>query len=67
VEVDLLQKQQIHYFLKVAIAFLPGILILILMKQSLALLHITSNRFRYKKYNQLFDMAYAENFILVSF
>ncbi|XP_024629392.1 ATP-dependent zinc metalloprotease FTSH 12, chloroplastic isoform X1 [Medicago truncatula] len=64
VEVDLLQKQQIHYFLKVAIAFLPGILILILMKQSLAILHLTSSRFLYKKYNQLFDMAYAENFIL---
>lgn len=29
------------------------------------LLHITTNRLLYKKYNQLFDMAYAENFILV--
>ncbi|CAA2991898.1 At1est13 [Olea europaea subsp. europaea] len=27
-------------------------------------LHITTNRFLYKKYNQLFDMAYAENLIL---
>ncbi|CAL5196766.1 unnamed protein product [Lathyrus oleraceus] len=64
VEVDLLQKQQIHYFLKVVIAFLPGILILWLIRESLTLLHITSNRFIYKKYNQLFDMAYADNFIM---
>ncbi|XP_058747323.1 ATP-dependent zinc metalloprotease FTSH 12, chloroplastic isoform X2 [Vicia villosa] len=64
VEVDLLQKQQIHYFLKVVIAFLPGILILWLIRESLTLLHITSNRFIYKKYNQLFDMAYANNFIM---
>ncbi|XP_050221427.1 ATP-dependent zinc metalloprotease FTSH 12, chloroplastic [Mercurialis annua] len=64
VEVDLLQKQQIHYFLKVVIALLPGLLILWLIRESVMLLHITSNRFLYKKYNQLFDMAYAENFIL---
>lgn len=31
------------------------------------LLHITTRRLLYKKYNQLFDMAYAENFILVTF
>ncbi|WJX87517.1 ATP-dependent zinc metalloprotease FTSH 12, chloroplastic, variant 2 [Trifolium repens] len=64
VEVDLLQKKQIHYFLKVAIAFLPGILILWLIRQSLGLLHITSSRFLFKKYNQLYDMVYGENFIL---
>ncbi|EEF48759.1 Cell division protein ftsH, putative [Ricinus communis] len=64
VEVDLLQKRQIHYFLKVVIALLPGLLILWLIRESVMLLHITSNRFLYKKYNQLFDMAYAENFIL---
>ncbi|GAB4836756.1 ATP-dependent zinc metalloprotease FTSH 12, chloroplastic [Ancistrocladus abbreviatus] len=64
VEVDLLQKRQIHYFLRVVIALLPGILILWFIRESLMLLHITSNRFLYKKYNQLFDMAYAENFIL---
>ncbi|CAO2826024.1 unnamed protein product [Amaranthus hypochondriacus] len=64
VEVDLLQKRQIHYFLKVLIAFLPGILILWFMRESVMLLHIASSRFLYKKYNQLFDMAYAENFIL---
>ncbi|THG11505.1 hypothetical protein TEA_013002 [Camellia sinensis var. sinensis] len=64
VEVDLLQKRQIHYFLKVVIALLPGILILWLIRESLMLLHITSKRFLYKKYNQLFDMAYAENFIM---
>ncbi|KAK0596437.1 hypothetical protein LWI29_015699 [Acer saccharum] len=64
VEVDLLQKRQIHYFLKVVIALLPGILILWLIRESVMLLHITSSRFLYKKYNQLFDMAYAENFIL---
>ncbi|XP_047334391.1 ATP-dependent zinc metalloprotease FTSH 12, chloroplastic-like [Impatiens glandulifera] len=63
-EVDLLQKRQIHYFMKVLIALLPGILILWFIRESLMLLHITSNRFLYKKYNQLFDMAYAENFIL---
>ncbi|XP_074302652.1 ATP-dependent zinc metalloprotease FTSH 12, chloroplastic-like [Silene latifolia] len=64
VEVDLLQKRQIHYFMKVLIALLPGILILWFMRESLMLLHITSSRFLYKKYNQLFDVAYSENFIL---
>ncbi|KAK3010144.1 hypothetical protein RJ639_011801 [Escallonia herrerae] len=64
VDVDLLQKKQSHYFLKVLIALLPGILILWFIRESLMLLHITSKRFLFKKYNQLFDMAYAENFIL---
>lgn len=64
VEVDLLQKRQIHYFMKVLVALVPGILILWLIRESVMLLHITSKRFLYKKYNQLFDMAYAENFIL---
>ncbi|XP_059443168.1 ATP-dependent zinc metalloprotease FTSH 12, chloroplastic isoform X1 [Corylus avellana] len=64
VEVDLLQKRQIHYFMKVVMALVPGILILWLIRESVMLLHITSKRFLYKKYNQLFDMAYAENFIL---
>lgn len=62
---DLLQKRQIHYFMKVVIALLPGILMLWFIRESLMLLHITTNRFLYKKYNQLFDMAYADNFILV--
>lgn len=66
VEVDLLQKRQIHYFLKVLFALLPGVLIIWFIKESVMLLHITTNRLLYKKYNQLFDMAYAENFILVS-
>ncbi|XP_077220986.1 FTSH protease 12 isoform X2 [Tasmannia lanceolata] len=64
VEVDLLQKRQIHYFLKVVVALAPGILLLWLIRESVMLLHITSHRYLYKKYNQLFDMAYAENFIL---
>ncbi|XP_011013846.1 PREDICTED: ATP-dependent zinc metalloprotease FTSH 12, chloroplastic [Populus euphratica] len=64
VEVDLLQKRQIHYFLKVVMALVPGLLILWLIREAAMLLHITSKRFLYKKYNQLFDMAYAENFIL---
>ncbi|KAF5728183.1 ATP-dependent zinc metalloprotease FTSH 12 chloroplastic [Tripterygium wilfordii] len=64
VEVDLLQKRQLHYFLKVVMALAPGLLILWLIRESAMLLHITSKRFLYKKYNQLFDMAYAENFIL---
>ncbi|KAG9438959.1 hypothetical protein H6P81_019124 [Aristolochia fimbriata] len=64
VEVDLLQKKQIHYFLKLLIALAPGILILWLIRESVMLLHITSSRYLYKRYNQLFDMAYAENFIL---
>ncbi|WCJ37085.1 ATP-dependent zinc metalloprotease FTSH 12 chloroplastic [Euphorbia peplus] len=63
-EVDLLQKQQIHYFLKVLFALLPGLLILWFIRESVMLLHVTSSRFLYKKYNQLFDMAYAENFIM---
>ncbi|KAK4746081.1 hypothetical protein SAY87_012393 [Trapa incisa] len=64
IEVDLLQKRQIHYFMKILIALLPGIIILWLIRESVMLLHVTSKRFLYKKYNQLFDMAYAENFIL---
>ncbi|KAK4398751.1 ATP-dependent zinc metalloprotease FTSH 12, chloroplastic [Sesamum angolense] len=64
VEVDLLQKRQMHYFLKVVFALLPGLLILWFIRESLMILHITTNRFLYKKYNQLFDMAYAENLIL---
>ncbi|XP_073149013.1 ATP-dependent zinc metalloprotease FTSH 12, chloroplastic [Henckelia pumila] len=65
VEADLLQKKQIHYFLKVVFALLPGILILWFIKEAIMLLHITTNRFYYKKYNQLFDMTYgADNFIL---
>ncbi|KAJ0256660.1 ATP-dependent zinc metalloprotease FTSH 12 [Hirschfeldia incana] len=64
VEVDLLQKRQIHYFMKVFIALLPGLLILWFIRESAMLLLITSKRFLYKKYNQLFDMAYAENFIM---
>lgn len=64
VEVDLLQRKQIHYFFKVVLALLPGILFLWFIRESVMLLHITSRRFLYKKYNQLFDMAYAENFIL---
>lgn len=63
-EVDLLQKRQIHYFLKVLIALLPGILILLVIRESVLLLSITSKRFLYKKYNQIFDLAHAENFIL---
>lgn len=66
-EVDLLQRRQSHYLLKVVIALVPGILVLWFLRESLMLLHITSQRFLYKKYNQLFDMAYAENFILVKF
>lgn len=66
-EVDLQQKRQMHYFLKVIFALLPGILILWFIRESAILLHITTNRVLYKKYNQLFDMAYAENFILVCF
>ena len=63
---DLLQRKNFHYFLKVVIALAPGIIILWFIRESVMLLHITSNRFLYKKYNQLFDMAHAENFILVS-
>lgn len=65
VEVDLLQKKQFHYFLKVLIALAPGMLILWFIRESVMLLHITSSRYLYKRYNQLYDMAYAENFILV--
>ncbi|GMN53747.1 hypothetical protein TIFTF001_022881 [Ficus carica] len=64
VEVDLLQKRQIHYLLKVVIALAPGILILWLLRETAMLMLVTSKRFLYKKYSQLFDMAYAENFIL---
>ncbi|KAK1264421.1 hypothetical protein QJS04_geneDACA014984 [Acorus gramineus] len=63
-EVDLLQKRQINYFMRVVVALAPGLLILWLIRESVMLLHITSNRYLYKKYNQLFDLAYAENFIL---
>ncbi|XP_071730321.1 ATP-dependent zinc metalloprotease FTSH 12, chloroplastic-like [Rutidosis leptorrhynchoides] len=63
-EVDLLQRKQSHYLMKLIIALLPGILFLWFLRESSLLLHITSKRFLYKKYNQLYDMAYADNFIL---
>ncbi|PKA62832.1 ATP-dependent zinc metalloprotease FTSH 12, chloroplastic [Apostasia shenzhenica] len=63
-EVDLLQKSQIHYLLKIVIALAPGLIILYLIRESVMLLHVTSGRYLYKRYNQLFDMAYSENFIL---
>ncbi|KAI3804695.1 hypothetical protein L1987_26433 [Smallanthus sonchifolius] len=63
-EVDLLQRKQSYYLLKFVVALLPGLLVLWFLRESLMLLHIASQRFLYKKYNQLFDMAYAENFIL---
>lgn len=65
VEVDILQKGKIHYILKVVMALLPALLILTFIRESTMLLHIASSRFLYKKYNQIYDMAYAENFILV--
>ncbi|KMZ66102.1 ATP-dependent zinc metalloprotease FtsH 2 [Zostera marina] len=64
VEVDILQKGKIHYILKVVMALLPALLILTFIRESTMLLHIASSRFLYKKYNQIYDMAYAENFIL---
>ncbi|GAA0166024.1 metalloprotease [Lithospermum erythrorhizon] len=64
VEVDILEKGQIHYFLKVLFALLPGVMILWFIRESVMLMHITTRRLLYKKYTQLFDMAYAENFIL---
>lgn len=63
-EVDLLQKRQTHYFLKVLFALLPGLMILWFIRESVMLLHITTRRLLYKKHTQLMDMAYAENFIL---
>ncbi|CAN6444018.1 unnamed protein product [Victoria cruziana] len=64
VEVDLLQKTQLHYLIRVVIALVPGLLILWLIREAMMLLHITSQRFLYKKHRQLQDLAYAENFIL---
>ncbi|CAA0842133.1 ATP-dependent zinc metalloprotease FTSH 12-chloroplastic [Striga hermonthica] len=64
VEVDLLQKRQIHYFLKVVLALLPGLLILCFIQESVMLLRVTTSRLLYKKHNQLLDMVHAENFIL---
>nr|QKY65109.1 FTSH protease 12 [Passiflora pittieri] len=63
-EVDLLQRRQIHYFFKVFIALLPGLLILLLIKDLMLLLFSASSRFVSLRYRQLFDVAYAENFIL---
>ncbi|XP_057473499.1 ATP-dependent zinc metalloprotease FTSH 12, chloroplastic [Actinidia eriantha] len=64
VEVDLLQKRQIHYFLKVAFALLPGILILSFIRGSVTLLHVTTKRLLRKKYTHLSDLAYTENFMM---
>lgn len=63
VEVDLLQKCQIHYFLKFVFAILPAIVILCSIRESVRFIQFTSKRFLHKKYNTYFDMAYAENFI----
>ncbi|KAL6514041.1 ATP-dependent zinc metalloprotease FTSH 12, chloroplastic [Orobanche hederae] len=64
VEVDFLQKRQVHYFLKVVVALLPALLLLWFIRESITLLRITTSRLLYRRYNQLCDMAYAENFIL---
>lgn len=66
VDVDVLEKNGFHYILKVVVALAPGILILWLIRETVMRLHISASRFLYKKYNQLFDLAYAENFMLVS-
>ncbi|GAB2222867.1 hypothetical protein Droror1_Dr00016998 [Drosera rotundifolia] len=63
-EVDLLQRRQIHYFFRAAIALLPGILILCLIRQSLILVFITTKRYLAKFYTQLYDMVHIENLIL---
>ncbi|XXG69002.1 hypothetical protein AAC387_Pa06g1970 [Persea americana] len=64
VDVDVLEKNGFHYILKVVVALAPGILILWLIRETVMRLHISASRFLYKKYNQLFDLAYAENFML---
>ncbi|CAN0901915.1 ATP-dependent zinc metalloprotease FTSH 12, chloroplastic [Linum grandiflorum] len=64
VEVDLLQKRQIHYFLKLVIALLPGLLLLSFIRQSMRLLRDSKDRFLKKKYSQLLDMVHSENLIV---
>ncbi|GAB2286567.1 hypothetical protein Dimus_020964 [Dionaea muscipula] len=66
VEVDLLQKRQIHYFLRVVIALLPGILILWFIRESLMLLLIVTKRSVARYYDQLFDMAHSKKLLLPS-
>nr|QKY65072.1 FTSH protease 12 [Passiflora biflora] len=63
-EIDLLQRREIHYFFKVFIALLPGLLILCIIKDLVLLLFSTSRRFVSVKFCQLFDRGCADNFIL---
>ncbi|CAN1160373.1 ATP-dependent zinc metalloprotease FTSH 12, chloroplastic [Linum perenne] len=64
VEVDLLQKQQIHYFLKLLIALGPGLLVLLLIRASIILLLKTLNRFMRRRHRQLREMIHSEILIV---
>ncbi|KAL8152458.1 hypothetical protein V2J09_010218 [Rumex salicifolius] len=64
VEVDLLQKRQIHYFLRAVVALLPGLLMLWFISGSLRVLLLASRRFVRKKYNQFLSVVYDENFVM---
>ncbi|CAN1263186.1 ATP-dependent zinc metalloprotease FTSH 12, chloroplastic [Linum perenne] len=64
VEVDLLQKRQIHYFLKLLIALGPGLLVLLLISTSIILLNETLHRFMKNKHRQLHEMIFSENLIV---
>lgn len=64
VEVDLLQRDRKHYLMKVIILLVPGLLFFWLIREPVMLLLTTSQPSLYRKYNQLFDTAYAENLIV---
>ncbi|KAM7532394.1 hypothetical protein LguiB_035804 [Lonicera macranthoides] len=63
-EIDLLQKRQSHYFLKVVIALLPGLVALWFIRESLMLLRITTGRALSKTYKRYIDKFTGRNFVV---
>ncbi|KAJ1698390.1 hypothetical protein LUZ63_006902 [Rhynchospora breviuscula] len=63
-EVDLLQKRQIEYVLRLVIAFAPGLLIMYFISQTFRIMYQATKRHLLKWQNQFFYLIDSENFIL---
>ncbi|KAJ4754538.1 ATP-dependent zinc metalloprotease FtsH [Rhynchospora pubera] len=63
-EVDLLQKRQIEYFLRLVIAFAPGLLIMYFISQTFRIMYQATRRHLFKRQGQFFYWIDSENFIL---
>ncbi|KAJ3698854.1 hypothetical protein LUZ61_002559 [Rhynchospora tenuis] len=63
-EVDLLQKRQIEYVLRLVIAFAPGLLVMYFISQAFRIMDQAARRHLLKRQNQFFEIVDSENFIL---